>query len=301
MDHMDIEHLRWFQAVADGETVTDTAAIAFIAQPTMSRALARLETEIGTDLFFRSGRGLKVTPAGRVFKRFVDDILESYDTGLRSVTDVVSPDTGTVPIAFLHTLGTWFVPQLLSGFRREHPRIEFELQQRGEVGLREELLAGTADLIITSEDLAEPGTTWQQLLVEPLALAVPPGHRLANRKRVKLSDVAGDTFIVLGRGYGLRQITERLCREAGFTPRVGFEGEEVETLRGLVAAGLGVSLLPHIPAAISRLGEPSPLLAMTDVKAERKIGIAWLADRELPGPSARFREFVIAQATQVSK
>jgi len=89
--------------------------------------------------------------------------------------------------------------------------------------------------------------------------------------------------------------------EAGFTPRIGFEGEEVETLRGLVAAGLGVSLVPHIPGAISRPGESSPMLTMTDVKAERKIGIAWLADRELPGPSARFREYVVAQGAQVSK
>jgi DNA-binding transcriptional LysR family regulator len=301
MVNVDVEHLRWFQAVADGDTVTDTAASAFMTQPAMSRALARLEKEVGADLFFRSGRGLKVTQAGRIFKRYADDILESYDNGVRSVADVVSPDTGMVPIAFLHTLGTWFVPQLLSGFRREHPRIEFELQQRGEAGLREELLAGSADLIITSEDLSEPSVNWRQLLVEPLALAVPAGHRLANRKRVKLSDVADETFIVLGRGYGLRQITERLCREVGFTPRIGFEGEEVETLRGLVAAGLGVSLIPHIPGAIPRSGEPSPMLAMTDVKAERKIGIAWLADRELPGPSARFREYVIAQGAQVSK
>lgn len=291
---MDLEHLRWFLAVAEGQTVTDTAAAAFMTQPAMSRTLARLEKEVGTDLFFRSGRGLQLTSAGRVFRRYAGDIVDSYDSGLRSIADVVSPDTGTVPIAFLHTLGTWFVPQLLSGFRQEHPRVEFELQQRGEIGLREELLAGTADLIITSEDSSEASVVWTQLLVEPLVLAVPPGHRLAGRKRVRLSDVADDPFIVLRRGYGLRHITERLCGEAGFIPRIGFEGEEVETLRGLVAAGLGVSLLPVTPTP----GDLTPLLAMTDVKAERKIGIAWLKDRELPGPSARFRDYVIAQSAR---
>ncbi|MCU1551824.1 MAG: LysR family transcriptional regulator [Glaciihabitans sp.] len=301
MDDMDLEHLRWFQAVADGDTVTDTAAAAFMTQPAMSRALARLEKEVGADLFFRSGRGLKITPAGRVFKPFADEILDRYDGGLRSVAHLMSPDTGTVPIAFLHTLGTWFVPQLLSGFHRKHPRVEFELQQRGEAGLREELLAGSADVIITSESPTEPDVAWQQLLVEPLALAVPPGHRLANRKRVRLSEAAGDSFIVLGRGYGLRQITERLCREAGFNPRIGFEGEEVETLRGLVSAGLGVSLLPDPAAPGARLGDSSLLLPITDVRAERTIGIAWLAKRELPGPSAAFRDYVIAEGARVSK
>ena len=296
---MDLEHLRWFQAVADGETVTDTAAAAFITQPAMSRALARLEKEVGTDLFFRSGRALKITPAGRLFKSIVDGIVDTYDKGLRSVADVVNPDTGTVPIAFLHTLGTWFVPQLLSGFRQEHPRVEFELQQRGESGLRDELLAGAADLIITSEDPGEPSIVWRQLLVEPLVLAVPPGHRLAGRPRVRLADAAADTFIVLGREFRLRRITEDLCREAGFTPRIGFEGEEVETLRGLVAAGLGVSILPN-PGAGVRPEDSRTLLPMTDVKAQRRIGIAWLADRELPGPSVRFRDYVLAEGVNVS-
>ncbi len=298
---MDLEHLRWFQAVAGGDTVTDTATAAFMTQPAMSRALARLGNEVGADLFFRSGRGLKITPAGRVFKSFVDDILDTYDKGLRAIADVMSPDTGTVHIAFLHTLGTWFVPQLLSGFRQENPRVQFELQQRGEAGLREELLAGAADIIITSDDPADPAIVWHQLLVERLALAVPPGHRLADRKRVKLSDAADDTFIVLGRGFRLRQITETLCREAGFTPRIGFEGEEVETLRGLVAAGLGVSLLPDPAAGGPRPGDSGALLSITDVRAERKIGIAWLANRELPRPSARFRDYVIAEGARVSK
>jgi DNA-binding transcriptional LysR family regulator len=174
---MDLEHLRWFQAVADGETVTDTAAAAFITQPAMSRALDRLRLEVGADLFFRSGRGLKITPAGRVFKSFVDDILDTYDKGQRSITDVMSPDTGTVPIGFLRTLGTWFVPRLLRRFRLEHPRVEFELQQRGEAGLKDELLTGSADIIITSEDPAEPAIVRHRLLVEPLALAVPAGPR----------------------------------------------------------------------------------------------------------------------------
>lgn len=290
---MDLQVLRWFQAVADGATVTETAARAHLTQPALSRALARIEHDVGTAVFQRVGRALRVTPAGRVFKAHVDEVLDAYDRGLRAVGDLVDPEAGVIPLAFLHTFGTWLVPPLLSGFREDYPKARFALTQHGEEGLLQELLDGTADLVITSGDPGDPLLHWERLLVEPLWLAVPPGHRLARRKQVRLTEVADEPFILLREGYGLRATTERLCREAGFTPEVGFEGEEVETLRGLVTAGLGVSLLP-LPLST---GKPAaPHLRVTDVVATRDIGLAWLAGRTLPPASANFRVHVVETA-----
>jgi DNA-binding transcriptional LysR family regulator len=293
---MDLQVLRWFQAVAEGATVTETAARAHITQPALSRALARIEHEVGAAVFQRVGRALRVTPAGRVFKAHADEILDAYDRGVRAVGDVVDPEAGVIPLAFLHTFGTWLVPPLLSGFRENHPKVRFALTQHGEEGLIQELLDGTADLVITSGDPGDPLLHWERLLVEPLWLAVPPGHRLARRRRVRLAEVADETFILLRQGYGLRATTEQLCREAGFTPRVGFEGEEVETLRGLVTAGLGVSLLPLPQTAAFPLatGKPAaPHLRVTDVVSTRDIGLARLAGRMLPPASENFRVHVV--------
>jgi DNA-binding transcriptional LysR family regulator len=287
---MDVQTLRLFREVAGGATVTETAAGAHLTQPALSRALRRLEHDAGAELFRRSGRVLRLTPAGHAFKRHVDLVLDQLDQGLREVGEIVAPGTGVVPLAFLHTFGTWLVPSVLRGFLREHPGARFELRQHGEAGLEAELLEGTADLVITSGDPGHPQLHWTRLLVEPLRLAVPPHHRLASRRRVRLADLADETFILLRKGYALRETTERLCAEAGFAPRIGFEGDEVETLRGLVTAGLGVSVLP-LPHTAELV---APHLELTDVDAARDIGLAWAAGRTLPPLSETFRRYVLA-------
>ena len=294
---MELQVLRYFQEVADGATVTGTASRAHLTQSALSRALGRLEHDLGAALFQRVGRSLRLTTAGRVFKEYADTILEQYDRAGRAVTETVDPEAGVIPLAFLHTLGTWLVPPLLSGFREQYPRTRFQLRQHGEEALRRELLDGTADLVITSGDPGDPLIRWQRLLVEPLRLAVPPQHRLARRRRVRLAEAAGETFILLRQGYGLRARTEDLCGQVGFTPGIGFEGEEVDTLRGLVTAGLGVSLLPLPQTATdppSTTEPPAPHLEVTDVESSRDIGLAWLAGRALPPASERFREHVLS-------
>lgn len=289
---MDIETLRLFREVAAGATVTETAARAHLTQPALSRALRRLERDAGAELFRRSGRVLRLTPAGHAFRRHAELVLDQLDQGLREVGEIVAPGTGVVPLAFLHTFGTWLVPEVLRGFLHEHPGARFELRQHGEAGLEAELLDGTADLVLTSGDPGHPQLHWSRLLVEPLRLAVPPRHRLAGRRRVRLADVADEPFILLRTGYALRETTERLCAEAGFAPRTGFEGDEVETLRGLVTAGLGVSVLPLPHTAAF----PAPHLELTDVDAARDIGLAWAAARNLPPLSETFRRHVLATA-----
>ncbi|WP_071659875.1 LysR family transcriptional regulator, partial [Streptomyces humi] len=289
---MDLQVLRSFRAVAEGVTVTEAAAEAHITQPALSRALHRLENEVGAELFQRVGRVLRLTPAGRVFKEHVDTVLDAYDRGRRAVAEVVDPDTGVVSLAFLHTLGTWLVPRLVTGFRQRFPTVRFELHQADENGLAQHLQDATADLVITGKDPGLPLITWRRLLVEPLWLAIPARHRLAQRRRVRLAEVAAEQFVVLKPGYGLRSVTETLCRQAGFSPLVAFEGEEVETLRGLVAAGLGVSLIPASPDAAAAPDTnpdlPVRYLSLTDVRATRDIGIAWPTSRTLPPAPHRF-------------
>ncbi|WP_133854242.1 LysR family transcriptional regulator [Labedaea rhizosphaerae] len=297
---MDLQILRWFQDVAEGATVTETAQRAHLTQSALSRALARLEHEVGTPLFTRVGRTLALTPAGRVFKATLDRTLDQYDLGLRAVAELVDPERGVVPVAFLHTLGTWLVPPLISGFRETHPAVRFELRQHGEEPILRNLLDGVVDLVLTSGDPGHPRVRWQRLLVEPLRLAVPANHRLGRRKRVRLAEVADEPFILLRAGYGLRTLTEELCARAGFSPRVAFEGEEVETLRSLIAAGLGVALLPPPHAVLSTTVKPAHHLAVTDVPAARDIGLAWLADRQLPGASQAFHDHVLRHGPELA-
>lgn len=134
------------------------------------------------------------------------------------------------------------------------------------------------------------------LFLEPLRLVVPPDHRLAGRSAARLAEVEGEEFIVLKPGFSLRRVTENLCAGVGFSPRIGFEGEEVETLRGLVSAGLGVALLPEPRSGNSAV---TPHLELTDVHAAREIGLAWVRDRNLPPASAAFRAHALSTSLTI--
>ena len=131
------------------------------------------------------------------------------------------------------------MPGLIRSFRADHPRVRFQLVQNYGEAMIERLRAGDLDLCLTSPVPDYPDLVARRLDEQKLRLVVPDDHPLAGRKRVRLAEAAGELFVTLEPGYGLRRITDALCAEAGFTPRIAFEGEEAETLRGLVAAGPG--------------------------------------------------------------
>src|SRR5487761_1533311 len=145
---MDTDALRWFQQVADGTTVTEVSDLEAVTQSGVSRALSRLEAEVGTPLLRRSGRTLRMTQAGAVFKRHVDALLHQLDDGIAAVNELIEPDTGTVALAFQHSLGTWLVPDLVRSFRAAHPHVRFRLTQVRDERHFPALAGGEADLEI---------------------------------------------------------------------------------------------------------------------------------------------------------
>jgi LysR family transcriptional activator of glutamate synthase operon len=195
-------------------------------------------------------------------------------------------------LAFLHSLATWFVPDLLRRFRLHAPQVHFDLYQGAADALVNRVAEGHADLAITSPRPAGRGYVWHGLYSERLCVAVPHGHRLANRSRLRLVEVAGDPFIVLRVGSGLRTLTDDLCAAAGIQPVEAFEASEIPTMEGLVAAGFGVAVVP-VPRA-ERADPMVAYLPLSDAGAKRQVGLALAAGREMPAAVARFVEFVRA-------
>ncbi len=283
--------LAYFAGVARTEHVTRAAQEMQIPQSTLSRALVRLERDLGVDLFARRGRTVSLTPAGRTFLASVERALGEVERAAESVRADADPATGKVAFGFLHTMGSETVPGLLRAFRADHPRVRFSLVQNYGEAMIERLRAGELDLCLTSPVPDAPDLVARRLDEQRLRLVVPDDHRLATRKRVRLTEAADEAFVTLEPGYGLRRITDDLCQEAGFKPRVAFEGEEAETLRGLVAAGLGVALLP--PPAVPRPGVVE--LTVTGQRAVREIGVAWLGGHPDTPPVAAFKEFLLSR------
>jgi LysR family transcriptional regulator, transcription activator of glutamate synthase operon len=295
---MDTDSLRWFQQVADGTTVTEVSDLEAVTQSGVSRALARLEAQIGTPLLRRSGRTLRMTHAGAVFKPHVDALLHKLDDGIAAVSQLVDPDTGTVALAFQHSLGTWLVPALVRSFRAVHPDVRFQLTQVRDELHSAPLDGGQADLEIGTRRPHDPAVHTRQLALEPLRLAVPRDHRLAGKQSVQLADVAGEPFISLRPVSSLRKLTDDLCEQAGFRPDVVFEGDDLSTVRGFVAAGLGVAVVPA-PRAGSPESAAGPVLyrEILDAGAAREICLTWSAERRLLPAAELFRRHVLARAT----
>ncbi|MFE2425438.1 LysR substrate-binding domain-containing protein [Streptomyces sp. NPDC059373] len=287
--------LAQFAAVARHEHVTRAAQQLGMPQSTLSRAMVRLELDLGVALFARQGRTVSLTPAGRGFLASVERALAEVERSAESVRADADPEGGRVAFGFLHTLGTETVPGLLRTFRVDHPRVQFTLVQGYGEAMLERLRAGELDLCLTSPVPDAPDLVTRRLDEQRLRLVVPEGHRLAGRKRVRLAEAATELFVTLEPGYGLRRITDDLCAEAGFTPRIAFEGEEAETLRGLVAAGLGVALLP--PPTVPRPGVAE--LNVTAPRAVREIGVSWLGGHPDTPPVAAFRKFLIGRRGQL--
>ncbi|MDI9887805.1 LysR family transcriptional regulator [Streptomyces sp. HNM0645] len=283
--------LAYFAGVARHEHVTRAAQELGVPQSTLSRAMVRLEQDLGVTLFTRKGRTVSLTPAGRDFLVSVERALGEVERAAESVRADADPSGGKVAFGFLHTMGSETVPELIRAFRVDHPRIRFTLVQNYGEAMIERLRSGELDLCLTSPVPDAPDLVARRLDDQRLRLVVPDDHRLATRKRVRLAEAADETFVTLEPGYGLRRITDALCAEAGFSPRVAFEGEEAETLRGLVAAGLGVALLP--PPAVPRPGVVE--LTVTAPRAIREVGVAWLDGHADTPPVAAFKKFLLSR------
>jgi len=257
-----------FAAVARLEHLTGAADELGVPQSTVSRSIARVEAAVGTPLFDRERRGLRLNRPGRAFLARVQRGLGEFAAGyeeVRRITD--SP--GAISFGFLPALGSAPVPLLVKWFREEHPGVRFDFVQDSAANLLERLRNAEVDLCLTSPLPDEPGITARPLVHEPLRLAVPAGHRLAGCSSVRLAEAAAEHFVMASPGYGLHHLVTALCESAGFTPNAAFHGSEIATIRGFVAAGLGVAVLPPSHEEIPGITE----LPLEDPEAFRTIGL----------------------------
>ncbi|GAA2104279.1 LysR family transcriptional regulator [Actinomadura alba] len=287
---MDLITVRWFLAVAEHGHVTRAAAELRVSQPGVSRAIGRLERELGTVLFDREGRSVRLSRYGEVFREHARRLVAEEESARRALALAADPGHGELRLGFLHTQGATLVPDLIRRYRRRYPHVTFRLLQDSSARMQAAVRAGDADFAIISPRPDDPAFSWWPLVTERLLLAVPAGHRLARRSRVRLADVAGERFIAMRPGYGLRTITDELTRQAGIRPEIAFEGEEISTVRGLVGAGLGVAIVPP-----PEQGDGVRHLPIGDPGASRTLGLIWVTDRTRTPVVENFRAFATGE------
>jgi DNA-binding transcriptional LysR family regulator len=281
--------LEWLVALDDHQHVTDAAAALGVSQPTLSRALARTELELGARLFERVPDGLVTSPEGELVVAGARDVLGRYQQLLLELEARLDPDRGMVRLAFLDSMATSLVPRLLRDFHEAAPRVRVVLTQEPAHHIQRDLDRGMVELAITSVR-PDGAYGWLPLQEERLVLIVPPSHRLRHRRRVDLTELVEDELVTVPVGFGYREHINRLLDDAGVSLPVSFESADLATIEGLVAAGLGVAITPEQFAGLSgTVG-----INVTSPHARRTIGLSWRTDRPLNPAAVRFRDSLVA-------
>lgn len=252
---MELRHLRYFVAVAEEGHITRAAERLGIQQPPLSQQIQALERELDARLFRRKPRGVELTPAGRALYDEARAILARADEAIAATRRAAQGEAGRIGIGFTSSASFHpFVPRAIRAFREAHPLVALALEESGTTELVAALRAQTIDAAFVRSPVGESDDLFvRPLFDEPMVAALPSGHFLsAASDNLPLAALAGETFILYRRpvGPGLHDAIIAACDRAGFSPKIGQEAPRMLSTLSLVAAGLGVTV---VPASMSRL------------------------------------------------
>ncbi len=287
---MELLQLQYFQTVARLEHMTRAAEALRIAQPALSKTIARLETDLGVPLFDRQNRHIRLNAFGKAFLKKVDAALGALEEGKRELADLAGTEKGSIHLA-TSTLGRLSKP--VGAFRVQFPDVSFRILQLPPSSTDEMvrlLVTGEIDLCFTSASFGLPGILEMPVLNAEVFLAVPPGHRFEGRSSINLKEAAHEPFVEYREGHPFRWTNEDFCRKAGIRPPVVCEVDEPSAITDLVMAGLGVAFVPACknddkpPFAQVRIEEPD---------CRRTFSVAWHANRYLSKAARTFQDFLV--------
>ncbi|GGZ50836.1 LysR family transcriptional regulator [Streptomyces inusitatus] len=254
---MELRHLRYFAAVAATRHFGRAAEQLHMAQPPLSQAIRRLETELGVELFARTTRQVSLTGAGEVFHTDVRRILESVEEAVARAGRFAAGVEGVIRVGLTGSAAYRRLPALARLVKRELPGVALEVHTEMLTPAQESGLIGRRlDVGVLRPPVREAGLAHRALADEPLILAVPAEHWLADAPRVRIERLRHENFIMYGPAMGsvVHDAVVRACLAAGFTPRRAHEVSETSTALALVAAGLGIAVLPDSIRSAPREG-----------------------------------------------
>ncbi|WP_338786034.1 LysR substrate-binding domain-containing protein [Metabacillus sp. FJAT-53654] len=289
---MEIRQIRYFMEVAMREHVTEAADSLHVAQSSVSRQIFNLESELGVDLFIREGRRVKLTPIGKVFLERMKHAMNVIDDATREVEEYLDPEKGTIRIAFPISLAAHTLPTVIYAFRMHYPEAKFKLKQALYQDLIDGVVKGDFNLaLIGPLPMDEKKIKRKILFTENIVALLPIHHPLANRSTIKLRELKDDPFCLLQNGTVFREIVINACAELGFSPHVAFEGDDIDALKGLVSAGLGVALMPEV-TLVDNIPRSTVKIPLIEPNVTRSVGVITPKQRVLLPTEELFYNFV---------
>lgn len=280
--------------VAKREHVTEAAEVLHVAQSAVSRQIFNLEAELGVDLFIREGRSVRLTRIGRIFLEHMEQAVHVIDDARQIIKEYTDPEKGTIHIGFSASLASYILPTAISYFRKEHPHVQFVLNEGPYRELIESVIRGEINMALLGPlPQDEKKIKSSVLFTEDIVALLPSNHPLADRASIKLTELREDPFILFPQGYVLHDVIMEGSLQRGFHPQVAFEGKDLDAIKGLVSAGLGVTLLPEV-TLVDNLPRATARVPVVDPSLKRTVGVVIPAERELLPTEKVFFEFIRA-------
>ncbi len=294
--YLDIRQVKSFIAVAHVLNFSRAARQLHLSQPALSTQIKALEAHLGAEMLTRNRRMVRLTPAGEAFLADAEALLQQISDMELRVARISSGDTGHLRIGFVASATPEIVPAIALAFRKQYPRVDLELKSLPTIQQVDALRSGAIDAGFVRLPLCEEGLDATLVHREPFAIVLSKSHHLARDKALTVERLAHEPFISYGRRWApeFYQVWTGICRNAGFTPKIVQEVGEMSTALALVAAGLGVSILPEGITRGSRRAVTVKVLHREAIRSE--IGIATLAFRQ----TAIIRH-LITTAKQISR
>ena len=294
---MNLNHLKYFITLAKLEHFTKAAEELEITQPTLSHSMATLEQELGTRLFQKQGRGVGLTKYGRTFLKYAEESLSTLEEGIRKTKEMTGHTGGIIDLAFIYTLGSEFVPNMVSDFLRSHE--ELNIRFHFTVGNTTDILKGLKDekfdVAFCSMVEKESHINFAPVGTEELVLVTPKGHPIASSgNAISLEEAAKYPQIFFTENSGLRPLIDNLFEQADIKPEIAYEIEEDSCMAGLIARGFGIGIMPDIPVLRTMDVDVLPL----NLSGHRRyVYMAWCPDNYHPPAVKQFIKYVANAAS----
>ncbi|WP_427181679.1 LysR family transcriptional regulator [Paenibacillus sp. TC-CSREp1] len=292
---MELLQLKYFLEVARLEHMTEAARSLHVTQSSLSKTIGRLEEDLGVPLFDRIGRKLRLNEYGSRFYRRAERALFELEQGRQEIRDLSSPEHDILELA-VTTAST--LPQILREFRNKRPDILFHVQMLTTQEMATLLHRGEVDFCLSSPAIQGEDIETQIMFIDPILVAVPKEHRLADRNSISLTELRDECFVGVKRGYGTRDLVDSICQSAGFIPTYVYEGDEPARLSSLVEAGIGIAF---IPSTARHSWEHIKYLKVENHALVREIALLWHRSRYISQAALEFREVVVEYFETVSK
>ena len=285
---MTLTELRYIVAVARERHFGRAAETCFVSQPTLSVAVKKLEEELGLQLFERGPGEVRVTPSGQRIVEQAQRVLEEAARVKEIAAAGRDPLAGPLRLGAIYTIGPYLLPKLIPHLRRSAPAMQLHIQENFTHVLADMLKSGGVDVILVALPFEEPGIETRAVYDEPFLIAVPRGHPWESRKRVSSEELTRESLLLLGEGHCFRDQVLDICHTVRARERSPIartvEGGSLETIRQMVASGVGVTVLPATSVSNTQSTDLIRVLPFARPTPTRRVALAWR--RSFPRPEA---------------